>query len=105
MGNVSTTSADCTKKEQSIFEKVFENDYCENSRIKILKYILGDNKKSNNFADMSELGRYPMYFNVIFSNFCDVFTLPNQCEKKIDNQHVGKLFSAFQTPRASLHEF
>jgi hypothetical protein len=37
----------------------------EQSHVKILKYILGVNRKTTNIAVMSELGRYPIYFSVI----------------------------------------
>ena len=39
----------------------------EQSHVKILKYILGVNRKTTNIAVMFELGRYPIYFSVILA--------------------------------------
>jgi hypothetical protein len=41
--------------------------HTEQSHVKILKYILGVNRKTTNIAVMSELGRYPIYFSVILA--------------------------------------
>jgi hypothetical protein len=43
------------------FEIFFSTSHTEQSHVKILKYILGVNRKTTNIAVMSELGRYPIY--------------------------------------------
>ena len=36
--------------------------------LKFCKFILGVNSKSSNIAVLPELGRFPIYFNVVLSN-------------------------------------
>lgn len=86
-GMFSTTSAACTKHDQFILEKVFENDASEKSHIKFLKYILGVNKRSSNFAVVSELGRYPMYFSIVLAMLKYYYRL-----EKVDN---GLLYDTY----------
>ena len=46
-------------------DKIFKNIEPEKLHIKFAKFILGVNRKSTNFAVMSELGRFPFYLDII----------------------------------------
>ena len=48
-------------------EKSVENLLCEKLHMKFLKFSLGVNKKSTNVAVMGELGRYPLYINILLT--------------------------------------
>jgi hypothetical protein len=39
----------------------------EKLHLKFSKYLLGVHKKSVNFAVLSELGRFPLHFNIVIS--------------------------------------
>jgi hypothetical protein len=54
-------------KKVIIVLKFFSQPVIQSNHIKILKYILGVNRKTTNIAVMSELGRYPIYFSVILA--------------------------------------
>ena len=43
---------------------LFKDDIHEKLHIKFCKSILGVNRKSTNFAVLSELGRFPFYYNI-----------------------------------------
>ena len=45
-------------------DKVYSNLFCDQLHIKFCKFILGAHKKSTNFAILSELGRFPLHFDV-----------------------------------------
>lgn len=64
-GIFKTNSVACTRDDPFPFEKIFENNISDKSNIKFCKYILGVHKKSSNIAVLSELGRFPLYFNII----------------------------------------
>ena len=67
-GMFSVDSSSCRKKSDYCFEIFFSTSNTEQSHVKKkLKYILGVNRKTNNIAVMSELGRYPIYFSVILA--------------------------------------
>jgi hypothetical protein len=38
---------------------------CEKIHLKFCKFILGVHKRTTNIAVLSELGRFPLYFNII----------------------------------------
>ena len=42
---------------------------CEKLHIEFLKFSLGVHKKSTNEAVMGELGRYPLYINILLTAF------------------------------------
>ena len=46
-------------------DKIFKDIEPEKLHIKFAKFILGVNRKSTNFAVMSELGRFPFYLDII----------------------------------------
>jgi hypothetical protein len=45
--------------------KIFNKLKCETLHIKYCKCILGEQKKSSNFVVLSELGRFPLYYQII----------------------------------------
>ena len=49
------------------FEKIYSSLKCERLHIKFCKLVLGVHKKSMNFGILSELGRFPLYYDVIKS--------------------------------------
>jgi hypothetical protein len=65
-----TDSANCRKNVTNIFDKIYENNVSDKSNIKFCKFILGVHSKTSNIACMSELGRFPIYFNIISSIIC-----------------------------------
>ena len=46
-------------------DKINTNICCEKLHIKFCKFILGVNKKTSNFAALSELGRFPLHFDIV----------------------------------------
>ena len=46
-------------------DKIFKNTEPEKLHLKFAKFILGVNRRSTNFAVMSELGRFPFYLDII----------------------------------------
>lgn len=48
-------------------EKIYSKLLCEKLHLKFCKFILGVNKKSTNFGVLSELGRFPLHFNIVQS--------------------------------------
>ena len=46
-------------------DKIYSKLICEKLHIKFCKFVLGVHKKSSNFAVLSELGRFPLYYDVI----------------------------------------
>ncbi len=46
------------------FENIFKNVSCEKLHIRFLKQLLGVHRKSVNFAVLSELGRFPLYYDI-----------------------------------------
>jgi hypothetical protein len=48
-------------------EQIYSKLYSEKMHQKFCKYILGVHKKATNLAVLSELGRHPLYFNIVKS--------------------------------------
>ena len=55
------------KKGEVPMDQIYLNPLCEKLHIKFCKFILGVNKKATNFAVLSELGRFPMHFDIVKS--------------------------------------
>lgn len=49
------------------FSSIYKDLKCEKLHLKFCKNILGVHKKATNFAVLSELGRFPLYFNIIIT--------------------------------------
>ena len=64
-----------SKRCNKYFEKIYENNIADKINLKFCKYILGVNSKSSNIAVISELGRFPIYFNILSSMLCYLYTL------------------------------
>ena len=78
--------------------KIFNNIEPDKLHIKFAKFILGVNRKSTNFAVMSELGRFPFYLDIVkavlkywyrLEHFDQTSLLFNalECSKEIDRTH------------------
>ena len=50
-----------------VLDQIYLNLEIEKLHIKFSKYILGVNKRATNFATLSELGRFPLHFDIIKS--------------------------------------
>ena len=74
-------------KKVIIVLKFFSQPVIQSNHIKILKYILGVNRKTTNIAVMSELGRYPIYFSVILA-------MLKYCHR-LEGQQESLLFDAY----------
>jgi hypothetical protein len=46
-------------------DQIFSNLHCEKLHLKFCKFLLGVHKKSTNFAVQSELGRFPLHFDIL----------------------------------------
>lgn len=66
------------------FDRIYDKCPAEKLHQKFCKYILGVHSKATNFAVLSELGRLPMYYNIVksmvkyyyrFENACSLFPL------------------------------
>lgn len=55
------------KKEDMTIDQIHLNLLSEKLHIKFCKYILGVNKKATNLAVLSELGRFPIHFDIVKS--------------------------------------
>ena len=53
------------RKGQPSFCDFFAKNHAEKLHQKFLKYILGVHTKTTNIAVLSELGRFPLYYNII----------------------------------------
>jgi len=53
------------RKGQLSFCDIFVKNHAEKLHQKFLKYILGVHTKTTNIAVLSELGRFPLYYNII----------------------------------------
>ena len=53
------------KKENISVDTIYSRILCEKLHIKFCKYILGVNRKSTNFAVLSELGRFPLHYDIV----------------------------------------
>ena len=57
-----------TKRKNILaLENTFKDQHIEKLNIKFCKYLLGVNKKASNLAVRGELGRYPLYIDVVLS--------------------------------------
>ena len=65
-GTINSASASAKKDGYDIF-KALESSFCEKLHKKFLKYVLGVHKKATNDAVMGELGRYPIYIDMLCS--------------------------------------
>ena len=52
---------------QITLDHIFNNLMCEKLHIKFGKFILGVHRKTTNQAVLSEIGRFPIYFDIIKS--------------------------------------
>jgi hypothetical protein len=50
-----------------VLDQIYLNLEIEKLHIKFSKYILGVNKRATHFATLSELGRFPLHFDIIKS--------------------------------------
>ena len=53
------------KKENPSIDNIYSGSLCEKIHLKFCKFILGVHKRTTNIAVLSELGRFPLYFNII----------------------------------------
>ena len=91
----------------------FDQIYCLQQKAELLhqkfwKYILGVHQKSTNFAVLSELGRFPLHFNVIkamiryydrLKNIEEMFPLLHAAYKEsisIDDSNHASWFSSIK---------
>ena len=89
-----TTSSACLRDTKFVVQNIYKNNIADKAQIRYLKYILGVNKYSSNIAVMSETGRLPMFFSIIFTIMKYLYRLEN-CEH-------GLLYEAYQLNK-SLH--
>ena len=66
-GMFKTNSAACKKNAINISEKIYQNNVADKINLKFCKFTLDVNSKSSNIAVLSELGRFPIYFNIVLS--------------------------------------
>ena len=65
-GMLKSNSAACKEAAINISEKIYQNNVADEINLKFCKFTLGVNSKSSNIAVLSELGRFPLYFNIVF---------------------------------------
>jgi len=65
------------KKDDISFDKIYPNLFADKLHIKFCKFILGVNKKATHFAVLSELGRFPLHFDIIKSKIRYWYRLEN----------------------------
>jgi hypothetical protein len=53
------------KKKTTSFDNIYYGSLCEKIHLKFCKFILGVHKRTTSIAVLSELGRFPLYFNII----------------------------------------
>ena len=85
------------KKDDLPIDQIHLNLLCEKLHIKFSKFVLGVNKKATNFAVLSELGRFPIHFDIIKSMMRFWYRLEN----------LGNAFPLLQdayTESKKLHE-
>jgi hypothetical protein len=60
------------RNETIALDKIYQNFKCELLHTKFCRFILGVHKKSTNFGLLSELGRFPIYYDIFKSmlNYC-----------------------------------
>jgi hypothetical protein len=87
---------------QITLDHIFNNLMCEKLHIKFGKFILGVHRKTTNQAVLSEIGRFPIYFDIIKSmlnywqrlQYLDSFPILQSAYKHskklyINNKHIG----------------
>ena len=62
------TDVNSTKRPNYCLENFFNKMYCEKLHVKFLRYISGVHKKACNQAVVGELGRFPMFVDIIKCN-------------------------------------
>ena len=67
-GNFNSNTARFRNETLSPY-RIYSNLICEKLHTKFCKFILGVHKKPTNFAVLSELGRFPLYYDIIKSIF------------------------------------
>jgi hypothetical protein len=65
------------KKENPSFDNIYSGSLCEKIHLKFCKFILGVHKRTTNIAVLSELGRFPLYFNIIKGMLLYCYRLEN----------------------------
>jgi hypothetical protein len=53
------------KKETPSFDNIYSGSLCEKIHLKFCQFILDVHKRTTNIVVLSELGRFPLYFNII----------------------------------------
>ena len=66
-GSFNTQTAKCKNDRQITLDHIFDKLMCEKLHIKFGKFILGVHRKTTNQAVLSEIGRFPIYFDIIKS--------------------------------------
>ena len=70
-------------------EKIFSKSLAERLQLKFYKFILGVHRKSSNFAVFSELGCFPIYFDIVKTTLC--------YQNRLEN--LGNKFPVLKKPR------
>ena len=94
-GMFKTNSSACKTDDKFAFQNIYKNNIADKAHIRYLKYILGVNKYSSNFAVLSETGRYPMFFSIVISIIKYLY--------RLENSENGLLYEAFKLNK-SLHD-
>ena len=92
---IPNTSSSILNKTDYTLSKSFNNLYCDKLHVKFLKYVLGVHKKSTNQAVCGEIGRFPLYIDVI----CNIV---KYCQR-LANGKVSSLLSAAFKESKSLY--
>lgn len=66
-GTFNCFSSKMLKSNNIQIENIFTNLGCEKLHLKFLKRIIGVHKNASNFAILSELGRFPLHFDIVKS--------------------------------------
>ena len=66
-GSFNTQTAKFKNDRQITLDHIFDKLMCEKLHIKFGKFILGVHRKTTNQAVLSEIGRFPIYFDIIKS--------------------------------------
>ena len=61
-------------------DKIYSSTLCDKLHLKFCKSILGVHKSATNFAVLSELGRFPLHFDIIRSMLSYWYRLENQSQ-------------------------
>ena len=55
------------RRDNVSLDHIYSNTICEKLHTKLGKFLLGVHRKSTNFAVLSELGRFPLHFDIVKS--------------------------------------